>query len=352
MKKLGKAVLFLLILTLLLALFNRILMPDTEFRADTKEIGSRVDYIVLGTSNVFYCVNPVIIWNETGYTGYDLSLEQAPLIITYYQLKEELKEVDVQTVYLDCAAFEYNYGVPSMNQLALDKMPLSLDKLKLVSQLGEDDADHHVAAEATYDKINYLLPLYTFHDRWKEIPEGTLKSRYHEKYEHTFAGYVANKDHYVFKKDYRWLPTMEEFGGVFETQITDVNRTWFGKIRTLCEEKGIELVLIKTPSKGWLSEMHVSMQAFAREEGLEFLDMNEETVIAALGLDEQNDFCDTSSHFNIYGTEKISRYLARYMEEKRAYTDKRIKGTGTNAYWNRLYEEYLDYKNTDAQEAG
>ena len=84
MKKLGKAVLFCLILTLLLALFNKILMPDTQFRADTKELGSEVDYIFLGTSNVFYCVNPVIIWNEKGYTGYDMSLEQAPLVVSLY----------------------------------------------------------------------------------------------------------------------------------------------------------------------------------------------------------------------------------------------------------------------------
>ena len=313
MKKLGKAVLFCLILTLLLALFNKILMPDTQFRADTKELGSEVDYIFLGTSNVFYCVNPVIIWNEKGYTGYDLSLEQAPLIVSFYQLKEELKKVRTKTVFLDCAAFEYNYGVPSMNQLALDKMPFSWDKLKLIHELGEDDADHHVAAEQTYNKISYLIPLYSFHERWKEIFEGTLKSRYHGKYEHTFAGYVANKDHYVFKKDYRWLPTMEEFGGVYETTITPFNREWFEKIRNLCVE------------------------------------MNDENVITALSLDEQNDFCDTSSHFNIYGTEKISRYLAAYMEKKASYTDQRIQGTGINAYWNQLYETYLDYKNSDTE---
>ena len=349
MKKLGKAVLFCLILTLLLALFNKILMPDTQFRADTKELGSEVDYIFLGTSNVFYCVNPVIIWNEKGYTGYDLSLEQAPLIVSFYQLKEELKKVRTKTVFLDCAAFEYNYGVPSMNQLALDKMPFSWDKLKLIHELGEDDADHHVAAEQTYNKISYLIPLYSFHERWKEIFEGTLKSRYHGKYEHTFAGYVANKDHYVFKKDYRWLPTMEEFGGVYETTITPVNREWFEKIRNLCEAKGVELVLVKTPSKGWLVEMSDSLKSFAKEEGVEYLEMNDENVITALSLDEQNDFCDTSSHFNIYGTEKISRYLAAYMEKKASYTDQRIQGTGINAYWNQLYETYLDYKNSDTE---
>ena len=81
----------------------------------------------------------------------------------------------------------------------------------------------------------------------------------------------------------------------------------------------------------------------------EYLEMNDENVITALSLDEQNDFCDTSSHFNIYGTEKISSYLADYMEEKKTYTDQRIQGTGINAYWNQLYETYLDYKNSDTE---
>ena len=142
---------------------------------------------------------------------------------------------------------------------------------------------------------------------------------------------------------------MDEFGGVYETEITPVNREWFEKIRRLCEAKGVELVLIKTPSKGWLVEMSKSLKAFSQEEGVEYLEMNDENVITALSLDEQNDFCDTSSHFNIYGTEKISRYLAAYMEKKAGYTDQRIQGTGINAYWNQLYEEYLEYKNADMQ---
>ena len=347
MKKLGKAVLFCLILAVLLAIFNKILMPDTGFKADTKEIGSEVDYIVAGTSNVFYCVNPTVIWSETGYTGYDLSYEQAPLIITYYQLKDELKKVKPKTVFLECAAFEYNYGVPSMNQLSLDKMPLSMDKLKLIAALGEDDKDHHIAAENSYSKINYLIPLYKFHDRWKEIFEGTLKSRYHDKYENTFAGYVASKDHFVYKNPHKWLPTMEEFGASYETQVTDLNRAYFDKIRDLCTEHGAQLILIKTPSKGWLMETHRSLTQFAKEEEVVFLDMNTEEVIAQLQIDEQNDFCDSSSHFNVDGTEKISKYLAAWMQENQSFDDKRTQGTGINAYWNALYADYLDYKNAE-----
>lgn len=53
MKKFARAVCFCLIAVLLLALLNRILMPDTDFSADLKGgVADEPDYIMLGTSNV------------------------------------------------------------------------------------------------------------------------------------------------------------------------------------------------------------------------------------------------------------------------------------------------------------
>ncbi len=345
MKKFAKAVCFCLALALLLAFFNLILMPDTDFSADTSGgVCDDCDYMVLGTSNVFYNVNPLVIWNETGYTGYNVSSEQAPLIISYYELKAELKKRVPKTVYLDCGAFSYNYGKPSFNQLSLDKMPLSLDKLKLISELGEDDEKNQISKKNTYAKINYLIPLYKFHERWKEIFEGTLKSRYHAKYEHTFMGYVAEKSTYVYEKEYRWLPTLEEFGGAYLTEISDLNREYLGKIRALCEENQVELVLFKTPSKGWIREMHDAVKAYAAKEGLAFFDMNEEAVLQELGIDEKKDFADSSSHFNIYGAEKVSRYLAAYMKENSSFQDRRGQNDPMETAWDQMYREYLEYK--------
>ena len=87
-------------------------------------------------------------------------------------------------------------------------------------------------------------------------------------------GYVADKSTYVYEKEYRWLPTLEEFGGKYLTEISDLNREYLGKIRALCEDNGAELVLFKTPSKGWILEMHEAASAYAREEGIPFFDMN------------------------------------------------------------------------------
>ncbi len=344
MKKIWKAAVFCLILAFLLTLINKILMPDTDFHAEPIEQGEEVDYLMLGTSNVFYCINPAVIWNEKGYVGYDLSTQQAPLIVSYYQLKEELEKVNPKTVYLECAAFEYNYGIPSMNQLSLDKMDLNFNKIELICKLGEDDENHNIATEQTYDKLNYVIPLVKFHGRWKEAFEGTLYSKYHDVYEHVFMGYVATKDNYVYEKDYKWLPTLEEFGGSYMTEVTDLNREYFYKIRELCDGKGIELKLIKTPSKGWVKEMSDSMKQFAQEENIVFVDMNDEGIIQELNIDEKKDFCDSSSHFNVYGTEKISKWIADYMQQEDSYEDKRIQGTPVNAKWNDVYLRYTEYR--------
>lgn len=345
MKNLAKAVLFCLILAFLVAAANIILMPDTDFRADTSGgICDDADYIVLGTSNVFYNVNPLIIWNETGYTGYNVSSEQAPLIISYYELKNEFQERIPRVVFLDCGAFEYNYGKPSFNQLSLDKMPFNWNKLRLIAELGEDDENNQIRKRGEYSKINYLIPLYKFHDRWKEIFSGTLRSRYHSKYEHTFLGYVAEKSCYVYEKDYKWLPTLKEFGGTYLTEISDLNREYLDKIRGLCYSKGVELILLKTPSKGWIREMHNAVSSLAKEEALPFFDMNEETVLAQIGIDEKKDFADSSSHFNIYGAEKVSRCLAEYMKEHCGFTDRRAQNDPLETAWDAMYQEYLKYK--------
>lgn len=347
MKKLFKAVIFCVILAFLLVLINKILMPDTDFRADTRNGCEEVDYIMLGASNVFYSVNPAVIWNETGYVGYDLSTEQAPLIISYYQLKNELKTVKPKTVFLDCIAFEYNYGIASMNQLSLDKMDLSLDKMSLILNLGEDDKNHRISENPTYDKINYVFPLYKFHDRWKEIFEGTIYSKYHEPYEHVFMGYVATKKHFVYEKDYKWMPTSEELGGNFMTEITELNRNYVEKIKALCEENNIELVLFKSPTKLWTVEIDHAVRKLASEENLKYFNMNEAYILNEMGIDDKKDLCDDSCHFNIYGTEKVSKWIAAYMQDSLNFADKRVVGTDTNAVWNSIYQEYMDFKNSE-----
>ena len=345
LKKVLKAVIFCLLLAVLLAFMNRLLMPDTDFRADDSGgVLEDPDYYVLGPSTVFYNVNPLVIWDEAGYTGCNVASEQAPLIVSYYELKNEFEKRIPKAVFLDCMGLTYNYGSPSFNQLSLDKMPLNGNKLQLIAKLGEDDEYNQVKEKNEYSKINYLIPLYKFHDRWKEIFDGTLNSRYHSSYEHTFMGYVAEKNVHVYEKDYKWLPTLKELGGNSLTEVSPLNREYVKKIHDLCSENGVELVMLRTPSKMWTQEMHEAAKALAQEEGIRFIDMDEEEILAQLDIDEKQDFADDFSHLNLYGAEKVSRCLAGYMKQMGIFTDKRGQNHPIETAWNQMYQEYLAYK--------
>lgn len=345
LNKVLRAVIFCLLLAILLAAANQILMPDTDFRADDSGgVLEDPDYYVLGPSTVFYNVNPLVIWNEAGFTGCNVASEQAPLIVSYYELKNEFAKRIPKAVFLDCMALTYNYGSPSFNQLSLDKMPFNGNKLELIAKIGEDDEYNQIKAKNEYSKINYLIPLYKFHDRWKEIFDGTLNSRYHASYEHTFMGYVAEKNVHVYEKEYKWLPTLEELGGYSLTEVSPLNREYVEKIHALCSENGVELVLFRTPSKMWTQEIHDAAKALALEEGIRFFDMDEEEILAQLNIDEKKDFADDFSHLNVYGAEKVSRYLAGYMKQMGLFTDQRGQGDPKEAAWNRMYQEYLEYK--------
>lgn len=345
LNKIFKAVIFCLLLLFLLALFNQILMPDTDFRADDSGgVLEDPDYYAVGPSTVFYNVNPLVIWDEAGYTGCNVASEQAPLIISYYELKNEFEKRIPKAVFLDCMALTYNYGSPSFNQLSLDKMPFNGNKIELIAKLGEDDENNQIMERNEYSKINYVIPLYKFHDRWKEIFDGTLKTRYHSSYEHTFMGYVAEKNVHVYDRVYPWLPTQKELGGTSLTEVSPLNRDCIKKIHALCSENGVELVLFRTPSKMWTQEMHVASEALAQEEGVRFFDMNEEAVLEELNIDESHDFADDFSHLNVYGAEKVSRYLARYMEQMGLFTDKRGQDDAIEKAWDRMYQEYEAYK--------
>ena len=345
LNKLIRAVLFCLILAFLLALWNQILMPDTNFSADESGgLLNDAEYMILGPSTVFYNVNPLVIFDEAGFTGYNVASEQAPLIISYYELKNEFQKRIPKAVFLDCMGLTYNYGSPSFNQLSLDKMPFNLNKLELIANLGEDDEFNQIRKRNEYSKVNYLIPLYKFHDRWKEIFDGTLKTRYHSSYEHTFLGYVAEKNVHVYERDYPWLPTISELGGSSLTEVSDLNRTYVKKIHALCSENGAELILLRTPSKMWTKEMNAAAKALAKEEGVAFFDMDEERHLQKIQIDETHDFADDFSHLNVYGAEKVSRYLAGYMQQMGLFTDRRGTKDPIETAWNQVYREYLAYK--------
>ena len=93
------------------------------------------------------------------------------------------------------------------------------------------------------------------------------------------------------------------------------------RMRQLCQDNGVELILIKAPSvyPYWYEEYDAQIADFAEKNGLAYYDFTK--VTEEIGLDFQTDTYDSGLHLNHTGAVKLSHYFARILVEKHGLKD-------------------------------
>ena len=97
--------------------------------------------------------------------------------------------------------------------------------------------------------------------------------------------------------------------------LLEKNQYWLEKIIKLCQEEGIELWLIKSPSNLELEEKALlnTLEETARRYNVPFHDFNVD--YADIGLDESMFF--DAHHMDALGAGKFSRYFAHILQSAR-----------------------------------
>ena len=91
-------------------------------------------------------------------------------------------------------------------------------------------------------------------------------------------------------------------------EISKIVSFYLEKIRKLCEKNGTKLLLVSTPSPiNCNYARHNSIEAYAREKGLDFLDLNLKTE--EIGINWKTDSLDNGDHLNYSGADKVTRCL-------------------------------------------
>lgn len=89
------------------------------------------------------------------------------------------------------------------------------------------------------------------------------------------------------------------------------------KIKALCDENDVELVLIKIPISnvshynGWNRVKSEMAHEFAEENDVTFIDLTYDVEL----INHETDYRDWGYHLNILGAEKVSAYLGEWMVE-------------------------------------
>ena len=282
------------------------------------------EVLFIGDCEVYANFSPMVLYEEEGISSYIRGSSQQLIWQSYGILKETLKYEKPKVVIFNVNAMRYSTPVSeAYNRLTIDKMKWSKEKIEMIfSSMTEEE-----------NFWSYAFPILRYHSRIFELTEEDFTYLFQRR-QNTFNGFLINQN----VKGVESLPTKRP---LTETKFADITYEYLDKIRELCEENNIELVLIKAPSlyPYWYTEYDEQIEEYASKYGLDYYNFLEN--ILEIGLDYNVDTYDGGLHLNLSGATKLSKYFAPILKEKYSLTDYR-DNEEVNAYYQKELEKYYE----------
>lgn len=307
MKIVKRLILFFLILAILLAgcsawihaeavkLADFIPGRSRPFASIAAERKDGIDVIVLGDSESYTSVSPMQLWKEQGLSSYVCGQPGQKIQETYFMLKTALQSQSPKVVLMET------------NLMFRDPGPVK----NIQSSFAET--------------ARYHFPLLRFHNLWKLMFDGKKPG------EAVYKGFSIRSSVDPFDSgDY-----MKETEEVQE--MPQAVTFYMEEIMELCRRSGAKLLLVSAPSpKNYSYRKHNAIENYAKEKGLTYVDLN--LKIKELGITWQKDSYDKGDHLNLYGAQKVTRWLGTYLKQNYELPDHR----NDPAYedWNELSKKY------------
>ena len=326
-----KTVAFLVLLGLILYPVQKVMARKSLDRPwdMTNKVGGfyneedRFEVMYFGPSHAYAAFSPLAIWEETGVKSYVLATQQQPMWATYTYVKEALKTqspalvvVEFRMAFSDQEYFAEKDTIP-VSYAYMDDLALSWDKVKLAGQSAPD----------WESRFGLLFNFMMYHSRWKEMHRSDFTFR-RSQVRDPYKGFVMLAPQETRPP----RPPIETVGGT--TPLLEKNQYWLEEIIKLCQEKGVELWLIKTPCNLELEEkpMLNTVKATAERYNVPFHDFNEDYY--SMGL-TQDMFYD-AHHLDALGADRFSRYFAGVLAVARP----NLETDPDNVAWAADLEEY------------
>ncbi len=278
------------------------------------------EVIFIGDCEVYANFSPMVMYQDYGITSYVRGTSQQLIWQSYGILKETLKYEIPKVVVLNVNSLRYSEPVSeAYNHLTLDKMKWSKEKLDIIkaSMLEE---------ESIFD---YIFPIVRYHSRFSKLTKEDINNMFTDN-NVTYNGYLMNKN----IKGVTTLPTKKKLATyTFKDNVV----SYLDKIKDLCKENNIKLVLIKAPSvyPYWYDEYNNQIIEYANKYDLDFYNLLEKAD--EIGIDYSHDTYDGGLHLNLYGAEKLSTYFGDILKNNYDLTDFRLDDNVSSIYNQKLY---------------
>ena len=261
------------------------------------EPANSIDVVVVGDSESYAAISPLLIWKDTGYTSYVCGSGKQYLTYSKTLLERAFETQSPKLVVLETLCIYRQ--IPSKT--------------------------------IVMDEVSRYFPILRYHDRWKYMMQHGLGDSGSDVYTSPYKGHrLNNKVSGVTPSNYMAETTSSASMPVF-------NRLLVEQIQQMCEEHGAKLLLLSTPSTvNWNYQRHNGVKALAEELGIEYIDLN--TLPEQVGIDWSTDTYDRGDHLNHSGCVKVSQFLSNYLEGTKLFSDRRNDSQYAN--WNTLLQNY------------
>ena len=279
------------------------------------------DVVFIGDCEVYECFTPPTLWQEYGITSYVRGSAQQLIWQSYYLLEETLKRETPKAVVFNVLSIKY--GEPqseAYNRMTLDGMQWSSSKVGAI--------DASMTKEESF--LSYVFPLLRFHSRWSDLTG--------EDWQYLFHRDMVSHNGYLMQTGISPKTSDREGRPLADYTLPEIGFEYLEKMRALCEEKGVEFILIKAPTNNWkyywYDEWESQIVEWANEKDVPYY--NFIPLDGEIGLDWNTDTYDGGIHLNVCGAEKLTSYFGKILVEEYGFTDRR-----GNAELDSVWEEKL-----------
>ena len=312
-KRISKTVICAVLLIATFFLLQKLLVPKYVTVNEEGILGSEYyadagnnDVLFIGDCEVYTNYTPIKMWEDYGITSYIRGTPQQMIWQSYYMLEDTLRYETPKVVIYNVLSMKHGEPVSeAYNRLALDGMKWSSTKYRAVkASMTEKET-----------MASYVFPLLRFHSRWNELTS--------EDIEYMFSTEPLSHNGYLMRVDAKPAGTVPEPVPLPDYSFADVCWEYLEKIRTLCEENGIQLILVKAPTlyPAWYDQWDKQISEYAQEHSLVYI--NFLPLADELGIDYNTDTFDAGLHLNLSGAEKLSAWMGKYLAENTAAADRR-----------------------------
>ncbi len=320
----------------LLWLIQRLLMPkyqkgviEGSFTEEYYKEKVPHEVLFFGDCDVYENYSPIKMYQEYGISSYIRGSGEQYIWQSYYLLRDALRHETPKVVVVSVHSLQFDKPrLEPYNRMTLDGMKWSKDKVDAINasmMKGESFA-------------SYVFPILRYHDRWNKLTATDFK--------HIFSKDITSHNGYYMRCDIKPYTQYPPQKPLLTKKFGSNAMDYLDRIRTLCEEKGIKLILVRAPLEyGWYAQWDKNVEEYAKQYDLTYLNFN--NYSEEIGLDLTKDTYDAGIHLNLTGAEKLSVYFGKYLKDNFDLTDYRNDQAVAAEYKKKI--EFYDFMREDQE---